>query len=152
MDILVSEEIVAPAIRKLGEKYQLLHAPELWSHPAKLRAAIRNVRAIMVRNQTKLTSEILSEADKLVAVGRVGVGLDNIDVDFATERGVVVIAPLNANATSVAELTLGLMLSLARKIPFSDSGGTEGAGESLAAEEGKNPAHAHIRAGGQHRA
>jgi D-3-phosphoglycerate dehydrogenase len=120
MDILISEELDSPAIRKLGEKYQLLHAPELWKTPAKLRAAIHNVRAVMVRNQTQLTADVLAEANGLLAIGRVGVGLDNIDVEVATERGIVVIAPLNANAISVAELTLGFILSLARKIPCSD--------------------------------
>ncbi len=120
MDILISEDLDSPAIKKLGEKYQLLRGAELWKDPAKLRDAIGGARAIMVRNQTKVTADLLKAAPKLVAIGRVGVGLDNIDVESATQRGVVVIAPLHANATSVAELALGLMLALARKIPFGD--------------------------------
>jgi D-3-phosphoglycerate dehydrogenase len=74
----------------------------------------------MVRNQTQLTAEVLAAAGKLIAIGRVGVGLDNIDVATATRLGIVVIAPLNANAVSVAEFTIGLMLALARKIPRAD--------------------------------
>jgi D-3-phosphoglycerate dehydrogenase len=120
MDILISEELESPAIKKLGEKYQLLRGGELWKNPAKLKEAVRNVRGVMVRNQTQLNSEILAEAKQLLAIGRVGVGLDNIDVKTATNLGIVVIAPLNANAVSVAELTLGFMLALARKIPFGD--------------------------------
>lgn len=120
MDILISEDLDSPAIQKLAGKYQIVREPVLWKDSAKLKKLLSGARAIMVRNQTQLTAEILSAAPKLLAIGRVGVGLDNIDVKYATEREIVVIAPLNANATSVAELTLGLMLSLARKIPFGD--------------------------------
>lgn len=120
MDILISEDLESPAIKKLGEKYQLLRAPDLWKDPAKLKDVIRSVRAVMVRNQTQLKKDVLAEASKLIGIGRVGVGLDNIDVEAATKLGIVVIAPLNANATSVAELTIALMLALARKIPFGD--------------------------------
>src|SRR5688572_16919131 len=102
MDILISEDLDSPAIKKLGEKYQLLRAPDLWKDAAKLKEAIRSVRAVMVRNQTQLSAEVLNNASHLTAVGRVGVGLDNIDVETATKLGIVVIAPLNANATSVA--------------------------------------------------
>ncbi len=120
MDILISEELDSPAIEKLTTKYSVVREPELWKDSAKLKTLLAEARGIMVRNQTQLTAEILSAAPKLLAIGRVGVGLDNINVKTATERGIVVIAPLNANATSVAELTIGLMLSLARKIPFAD--------------------------------
>ena len=120
MDILISEDLDSPAIKKLAGKFQIVRESELWKDSAKQKTLLGEARAIMVRNQTQLTAEILSAAPKLQAIGRVGVGLDNIDVKCATERGIVVIAPLNANATSVAELTFGLMLSLARKIPFAD--------------------------------
>jgi D-3-phosphoglycerate dehydrogenase len=127
MDILITEDLDSPAIQKLAGKYQIVRKPALWNDSAKLKSLIAEARVVMIRNQTKLTAEVLSGAKNLLAIGRVGVGLDNIDVKFATERGLVVIAPLNANATSVAELTLGLMLSLARKIPFSDRS-TKGGG------------------------
>ncbi len=120
MDILISEELDSPAIEKLAGKYQIVREPALWKDSAQLKNLLGDARAVMVRNQTQLTAEVISAAPNLLAIGRVGVGLDNIDVKAATERGIVVIAPLTANATSVAELTLGLMLSLARKIPFSD--------------------------------
>lgn len=120
MDILVTEELDAPAIQRLAEKHRLLRDGTLWKDAAKLKAAIREARAVMVRNQTQITAEIIAAAPQLVAIGRLGVGLDNIDVPAASKAGVVVIAPLDANATSVAELTLGLMLALARKIPAGD--------------------------------
>lgn len=127
MDILVSEELDSPAVQKLAAKYKLVRQGGLWKAPAELKTAIANARAIMVRNQTQVTAEIMAAAPKLLAIGRVGVGLDNIDVPAATKAGVVVIAPLDANATSVAELTLAFALALARKIPLADRS-TKGGG------------------------
>lgn len=120
MDILISEDLDAPAIQALAKKYQIVREPALWKDPVRLQEMLRDARTIMVRNQTQLTAEVLSGAPKLLGIGRVGVGLDNIAVDAATKQNVVVIAPLNANATSVAELALSLMLGLAHKIAFSD--------------------------------
>jgi len=120
MDILVTEEIDAPALRRLGERHELVRDGDLWKDPARLAAAIGGARAVIVRNQTRLTAAILGAAPRLAAIGRLGVGLDNIDLSAASEAGVVVIAPLEANATSVAELAFGLILALARKIPSAD--------------------------------
>jgi D-3-phosphoglycerate dehydrogenase / 2-oxoglutarate reductase len=120
MDILISEELDSPAIQRLAAKYKILRLSTLWKNPAELKTAIAGVRAIMVRNQTQLTAEILASAPQLLAIGRVGVGLDNIDVPAASKAGVVVIAPLDANAASVAELTMAFALALARKIPQAD--------------------------------
>ncbi len=117
MDIIISEEFSSPAIDRLGTRFQILPDGALWKDPARLRGAVREARALLVRNQTQVTAELLAVAPKLVVVGRAGVGLDNIDVAAASKLGIVVIAPLSANATSVAELALGLMLGLARKIP-----------------------------------
>jgi D-3-phosphoglycerate dehydrogenase / 2-oxoglutarate reductase len=120
MDILISEELDAPAIRRLGDKYKVVTDGALWKDPAKLKESIADARAIMVRNQTRLTADVLAAAPKLIGIGRVGVGLDNIDMPAATDLGIVVIAPLDANATSVAELAFGFILALARKIPRAD--------------------------------
>lgn len=127
MDILITEALQSPAIDRLEKKYKITRDATLWKDGAKLKAAVREARAIMVRNQTQVTAEVLDAAPKLLGIGRFGVGLDNIDVSAATKLGVVVIAPLNANAVSVAELALGLMLALARKIPHSDRS-TKGGG------------------------
>jgi D-3-phosphoglycerate dehydrogenase len=120
MDVLISEDLSAPAIQRLAQKYSIISQSDLWKNPAQLKEKIGEARGLMVRNQTQVSAELLASARKLIAVARVGVGLDNIDVQAATNNGVVVLAPLNANATSVAELTLGLMLALARKVPFAD--------------------------------
>src|SRR5437667_7251983 len=114
MDILITEDLGAPAIQKLATKWSVTREPGLWKNPSALTEKIRDARTVMVRNQTQLTAELLAAADKLIAIGRIGVGLDNIDVPAATKRGVVVVAPLNANAISVAELTFGLLLAVAR--------------------------------------
>ncbi len=120
MDILISEELNSPAIQRLSAKYKVVRQGGLWKSPSELKATIAAARAIMVRNQTQLTAEILAAAPQLLAIGRVGVGLDNIDLPAASKSGIVVIAPLNANAASVAELTLAFALALARKIPQAD--------------------------------
>ena len=104
MDILISEDLDAPAIQRLAEKHTLVRDAGLWKNPAALKERIREARTIIIRNQTQVTAELLAAAPALIGIGRIGVGLDNIDVPAATKRGIVVIAPLNANATSVAEL------------------------------------------------
>jgi D-3-phosphoglycerate dehydrogenase len=120
MDILISEDLDGPAIQALGTKFSVVRQTLLWKNPVELERILPEARAIVVRNQTQVTAKILEAARNLVVIGRVGVGLDNIDVSAATARGIVVVAPLNANAVSVAELALGLLLALARKIPFAD--------------------------------
>jgi D-3-phosphoglycerate dehydrogenase len=120
MDILITEDLDAPAIRQLCAKYDVVRDGLLWKDTVKLQSALSGARAVMVRNQTQLTAVLLAAAPKLLAIGRVGVGLDNIDVAAASALGMVVIAPLEANATSVAELAAGFLLALARKIPLAD--------------------------------
>jgi D-3-phosphoglycerate dehydrogenase len=117
MDILISEELSNPALDRLTQQFELIADGRLWREPERLQAAVAETRVLLVRNQTQVTAELLQGAPNLLGIGRVGVGLDNIDVAAASSLGIVVVAPLNANAASVAELTLGLLLALARKIP-----------------------------------
>lgn len=120
MDILISEDLQSPALDRLAKSFSVKREPKLWEDPARLLAEIKDARVVIVRNQTQLTAKVLEAALNLVGIGRVGVGLDNIDVQTATKLGIVVAAPLNANATSVAELALGFILALARKLPEGD--------------------------------
>jgi D-3-phosphoglycerate dehydrogenase len=78
--------------------------------------------AIIVRGRTKVTEDVLSAGKNLKVVGRMGVGVDNIDLDAARRHGVTVVNAPVATTVSVAELTLGLMLSLLRDIPRADAG------------------------------
>src|SRR5690242_18273694 len=121
MDVLISEVLRAPAIDRLVAKYEVVRDPGLWSEPRRVKTAIREAKVLLVRNQTQVMAEVLESAPRLLGIGRFGVGLDNIDVARASSLGIVVVAPLNANATSVAELTLALLLALARKIPLADN-------------------------------
>jgi D-3-phosphoglycerate dehydrogenase len=120
MDILISEDLQSPALERLAKQFSVQRDGKLWEDPARLQAEIQNARVLIVRNQTQVTAKIMEAAPKLIGIGRVGVGLDNIDVNTATKLGIVVVAPLNANAVSVAELAFGLILALARKVPEGD--------------------------------
>jgi D-3-phosphoglycerate dehydrogenase/(S)-sulfolactate dehydrogenase len=83
---------------------------------ADLPEVLAGARAVVVRNRTQVTRDLLESCPSIQVVARAGVGLDNIDVSAADELGVVVIAPLGANARSVAEHAIGLALALARHL------------------------------------
>ncbi len=91
-----------------------------------IKAALTDANAWLLRSGTKVTPELLGAAPNLKAVGRAGVGVDNIDLDAATRRGVLVMNTPGGNAVSVAEHTLGLLLALARKIPGATASMQEG--------------------------
>ncbi len=82
-----------------------------------LEAELADADALVVRSAVQVTPELLEHAPKLRVIGRAGVGVDNIDADAATKRGIVVMNTPGANAVAVAELTLGLMITMARQIP-----------------------------------
>ena len=90
-------------------------------NPAKLKEALPAAHALLVRSETKVTAEILALAPQLRVIGRAGIGVDNIDVDEATRRGVAVFNAPGGNTASAAEHTLGLLLALERKIPWADA-------------------------------
>lgn len=89
--------------------------------PDELRSIVDGYDALVVRSETKVTREIIEAASKLQVVGRAGVGVDNIDLDAATERGVVVVNAPTGNTISAAEHAIALMLSLARNIPAANA-------------------------------
>ena len=84
-------------------------------------ASVADTRALIVRNRTAVDGDLLAAAPRLKVIGRFGVGLDNIDVAAADARGVVVVAPLGANAISVAEHTVALALALSRELTRHDA-------------------------------
>jgi D-3-phosphoglycerate dehydrogenase len=89
-------------------------------------AELADADALIVRSATRVTPELLDKAPKLRAVGRAGVGVDNIDLPEATKRGVLVMSTPGGNAVSVAEHTFALMLALARQVPKVDAALREG--------------------------
>ncbi len=82
---------------------------------------VKDFDAIVVRSRTKVTRKVIEASGRLRAVARAGVGLDNVDLEAAKERGVEVLNSPEAPSNAVAELVLGLMLSLARRIPLGDA-------------------------------
>ncbi len=85
-----------------------------------LAAIIGEYDALAVRSETKVTGEIIAKADKLKIIGRAGVGVDNIDVEAATSRGILVVNSPDGNTFAAAELTVAMLLALARHIPQAD--------------------------------
>jgi D-3-phosphoglycerate dehydrogenase/(S)-sulfolactate dehydrogenase len=118
--ILISEDVWGTPFQKLEGSFPITRNDDLWSNPEELKASLKDVTALVVRNRTKVTAEIIAAAPKLKVIARAGVGLDNIDIKAADAAGVVVVAGLGANAVSVGELTLGLVLALLRNVPGHD--------------------------------
>lgn len=134
-DVLVVEDVWGPAFDRLAATVTVSHQPELWHDRARLHAEAARARALVVRNRTQVDAALLDAAPGLQVVARAGVGLDNVDVDAATARGVVVVAARGANASSVAELTVGLALALARGIVDHDRSVRLGRWERTAGRE-----------------
>lgn len=118
--ILITENIVGPGIDALKSKYDVDWDKDLWSKADELLKKVGEYDAIIVRNQTKVTADVLKAAARCIVVGRAGVGVDNIDIKAATDLGIVVAYTPEENSISVAEHVIGLMLCMARKLPAAD--------------------------------
>jgi D-3-phosphoglycerate dehydrogenase len=120
--ILVTEAVKGEAMDRLREETDLevVFEPHIWNDASALTQAAAKADAIIVRNQTQVTAELIAAAPNLKIIARAGAGLDNIDTDAATAAGVVVSFAPNENSLSVAELAMGLFISLARNIPSAD--------------------------------
>ena len=142
-DILISEFMDEEAVAALRRDCSVQYQPGLAQARDELLAAVASVRALIVRNVTRVDRELLDAAPALEVVGRLGVGLDNIDVDACAERGIAVFPATGANAVSVAEYVLTAMLTLRRPVygatarvaagewPRQELGGHELAGSRL---------------------
>jgi D-3-phosphoglycerate dehydrogenase / 2-oxoglutarate reductase len=116
VDVVVTEDVWGGPLEELARTRSVLRAPAAWQSPAGLAEVACRARALVVRNRSQIDRSLLDACPRLEVVGRAGVGLDNIDLAAARARGVVVVAPLGANAVSVAEHALGLALALARRV------------------------------------
>lgn len=126
LKILVLDGVSSKGVERLSS---LSNAEVKESKPmseSELIAAIPDVDALVVRSQTKVSRKVLEAAKKLKVVGRAGVGVDNVDLDAATERGVVVMNTPGGNTISTAEHAFSLLLSLARSIPQAHASMKEG--------------------------
>ena len=119
MKILVSDPIVEEGIQSLYGYAQVDIKTNL--EPGQLKAIIGDYDALIVRSQTQVSAEIIEAGEKLKVIGRAGVGIDNIDVDAATRKGIVVVNAPTGNTVSAAEHAIALMLALARNVPQADS-------------------------------
>ena len=120
MKIVVAEKISSKALDLLRQEsqWQILTAEQIQGNG--LVSQVSDADALIVRSAVDVNAGVIEAAKKLRVVGRAGVGVDNIDADAATRRGIVVMNTPGANAVAVAEHTFGLMLSLARFIPRAD--------------------------------
>jgi D-3-phosphoglycerate dehydrogenase/(S)-sulfolactate dehydrogenase len=113
-DVAVTEDVWGSPLEELAGRRAVIRCPAAWQDRHRLLAVAARVRALVVRNRTVVDEALLARCPRLRIVARAGVGLDNIDVTAADRAGVVVTAPLGANAVSVAEHTIGLALALCR--------------------------------------
>jgi len=117
--VLICDQ-VAPILNDILQKngLKITYEPEIT--PDQIKEKIGNFDIVVVRSRTKITKEMIDRTNKCKIIARVGVGLDNIDVDAAKTKGIRVINAVEGAMNAVAELVLGLMLSLAREIPRAD--------------------------------
>lgn len=113
--IVITEFMDEAAIRTLKAAHDVVYDPTLADDPPQIPALMHDARALIVRNRTQVTADLLSAAPRLQIVGRLGVGLDNIDLAACTERGIEVAPATGANANAVAEYVVGTALVLLRR-------------------------------------
>ncbi len=118
--VLVADKVDAPGLALL-EQAPGLEVVKAVKNPAKLKDVLPQAQALLVRSETKVTAEMLAQAPKLRVIGRAGIGVDNIDVEEATRRGIAVFNAPGGNTVSAAEHTIGLLLALVRKITWADA-------------------------------
>jgi (S)-sulfolactate dehydrogenase len=117
-EIVISEFMDEAAIRTVLAGRDVLYDPTLVDNPTALHAALRDARALIVRNRTQVRGALLENAPRLEAVGRLGVGLDNIDLPACKARDIAVFPATGANDVSVAEYVITAMLVLLRRAWF----------------------------------
>jgi len=117
--VLICDQVNS-TLKEILEKngLKVTYEPEIT--PEQLAEKIENFQVIVVRSRTKMTRELIAKADKCKIIARVGIGLDNIDQEAAKEKNIRVINAVEGAITAVAELVIGLMLSMAREIPRAD--------------------------------
>jgi len=124
--VLITEFMEQDSVDKMSENFDVTYDTSLHENQAKLSSLIVNTDAVIVRNKTQLTEDLLSKADQLTFVGRLGVGLDNIDTDYCSNNGIFVQPATGMNADSVAEYVITCSLSLLKNIAIAHHGTSSG--------------------------
>ncbi|MCS7269284.1 MAG: phosphoglycerate dehydrogenase [Geminicoccaceae bacterium] len=117
--VLVADEL-SPAALEVFERRGVVADVRTGLGKDRLIAVIKDYDGLVVRSATKVTAEVLAAAERLQVVGRAGIGVDNIDLEAATARGVIVMNTPFGNAVTTAEHTISLMLAMCRQIPAAD--------------------------------
>lgn len=120
MKVLISELIWPEGLAELEDFASVEYDPELWRAPETLHNKVETADALIVRNQTRVDRNLLESGPSLKTIGRLGVGLDNIDLEAARDRGISVVSARNANAVSVAEYVIAAILQCCRKLSAAD--------------------------------
>ncbi len=115
MKVLVTDPLAEDGLRLIRETAQV--DVKLGLKPEELERLIGDYEALLVRSETRVTRRIIEAGARLQVIGRAGVGVDNIDLDAATERGIVVVNAPTSNTLAAAEHTIALMMALARNLP-----------------------------------
>jgi D-3-phosphoglycerate dehydrogenase len=120
LTVLITDGLQDSAIALLEKTVTVQNKPDI--SPADLLTAAPSVDALIVRGRTKVTADVFAAASKLKVVGRAGVGVDNIDLKTAKEKGVTVVNAPQSTSVAVAEHAFALLLALARQVPLADAG------------------------------
>lgn len=124
MKVLIADQINEKGINELEEVAEVVAQTDITNQ--ELVDKIGDFDAIVVRSRTKVTREVIEAAGKLKIIARAGVGVDNVDVGAATEKGIMVVNAPESTSITVAEHTMGIILTLARKISLADKSVKDG--------------------------
>ena len=126
MKILITEFINKNSLEDLNNNFEIKFDEKLWEKKEELLEIIKDYDGLIVRNKTQVNKNILSNAKNLKFIGRLGVGLDNIDTEFCKSKNIHVQPATGMNADSVAEYVISSSMSLIKKIPMFHNGTVKG--------------------------
>jgi len=126
MKILITEFINKNSLEDLNNNFEIKFDEKLWEKEEQLLEIIKDYDGLIVRNKTQVNKKILSNAKNLKFIGRLGVGLDNIDTEFCKSKNIHVQPATGMNADSVAEYVISSSMSLIKKIPMFHNGTVKG--------------------------
>src|SRR5690625_1378718 len=116
-NVLITDPLSEAGLKPLRESKHLNVSVKTDLTEEQILKEIKTAHALVVRSQTKVTREVIEHGKQLKVIGRAGVGVDNIDLEAATEKGIVVVNAPNGNVNSAAEHTMAMLMALARRIP-----------------------------------
>ena len=126
MKILITEFIDKNSLVELNNTFEIKFDEELWAKNEELKEMIKDYDGLIVRNKTQVNKDVLFNAKNLKFIGRLGVGLDNIDTEFCKIKNIHIQPATGMNADSVAEYVISTSMSLLKKIPIFHNGTVKG--------------------------